>query len=113
MADRVHRSHSSTPKGLFRAHWALHTIGPLPPAIIHPSSARMTPKVDQLHTPRLPGRRAAGGRPCAHERGQALVEFAAVLLPLLLIVVGIVQFGFLFGANVTLTNAAREAARAA
>ena len=46
-------------------------------------------------------------------RGQAMVEFAAVLLPMLLIVVGIIQFGLLFGANVTLTNAAREAARAA
>lgn len=34
-----------------------------------------------------------------------------VLLPILLIVVGIIQFGLLFGANVTLTNAAREAAR--
>jgi len=42
-----------------------------------------------------------------------MVEFAAVLLPLLVIVVGIVQFGLLFGANVSLTNAAREAARAA
>ena len=46
------------------------------------------------------------------ERGQALVEFVAVLLPLLLIVVAIIQFGLLFGANVTLTNAAREGARA-
>lgn len=46
-------------------------------------------------------------------RGQAMVEFAAVLLPLLVIVVGIVQFGLLFGANVSLTNAAREASRAA
>ena len=42
-----------------------------------------------------------------------MVEFAAVLLPLLLIVVGIVQFGLLLGANVSLTNAAREAAREA
>ena len=42
-----------------------------------------------------------------------MVELAFVLLPALLIVVGIVQFGLLFGANVTLTNAAREAARAA
>ena len=41
-----------------------------------------------------------------------MVEFAAVLLPVLLIIVGIIQFGLLFGANVTLTNAAREAARA-
>jgi hypothetical protein len=47
------------------------------------------------------------------ESGQAMVEFAAVLLPLLVIVVGIVQFGLLFGANVSLTNAAREAARQA
>ena len=50
---------------------------------------------------------------CAHDRGQAMVEFAAVLLPLLVIVVGIIQFGLLFGANVSLTNAAREAARQA
>ena len=42
-----------------------------------------------------------------------MVELAFVLLPTLLIVVGIVQFGLLFGANVTLTNATREAARAA
>jgi hypothetical protein len=46
------------------------------------------------------------------ERGQALVEFAVVLLPLLLLVVGIIQFGLLFGAHVTLTNSAREGARA-
>ena len=36
-----------------------------------------------------------------------------VLIPVLLLVVAIIQFGLLFGANVTLTNAAREAARAA
>jgi Flp pilus assembly protein TadG len=46
------------------------------------------------------------------QRGQALVEFAAVLVPVLLIVVAIIQFGLLFGANVTLTNATREGARA-
>jgi len=51
--------------------------------------------------------------PRSRERGQAMVEFAAVLLPILLIVVGIIQFGLILGANVTLTNAAREAARAA
>jgi Flp pilus assembly protein TadG len=45
-------------------------------------------------------------------RGQALVEFVAVLLPLLLLVVGIIQFGLLFAGNVTLTNATREGARA-
>lgn len=51
-------------------------------------------------------------RPDGGRRGQALVEFAAVLLPVLLVVSGLIQFGLLFGANVTLTNAAREAARA-
>jgi Flp pilus assembly protein TadG len=44
--------------------------------------------------------------------GQAMVEFVAVLMPLMLIVVAIIQFGLLFGANVTITNAAREGARA-
>jgi len=48
-----------------------------------------------------------------HRAGQALVEFAAVLLPALLIIVGIIQLGLIFGANVTLTNAARESGRAA
>lgn len=42
-----------------------------------------------------------------------MVELAVTLLPVLLIIVGIVQFGLLFGTNVTLTNAAREAARTA
>ncbi|HET7582717.1 MAG TPA: TadE/TadG family type IV pilus assembly protein [Candidatus Limnocylindria bacterium] len=45
--------------------------------------------------------------------GQALVEFAAVLMPVLLLIVAVIQFGLLFGASVTLTNAAREGARAA
>ena len=40
-----------------------------------------------------------------------MVEFAAVLLPIMLVVVGIIQFGLLFTAEVTLTNAAREGAR--
>ena len=56
--------------------------------------------------------RFAAGRAEAR-RGQAMVEFAMVLLPLLLIVVGIIQLGLLFAAHVTLTNASREAARAA
>jgi len=43
--------------------------------------------------------------------GQSLVEFALVLTPLLLILLGIIQFGFIFNSYVTLTNAARESAR--
>jgi hypothetical protein len=42
-----------------------------------------------------------------------MVEFAMVLLPMLLIVVGIIQLGLLLAGNVTLTNATREATRAA
>ena len=45
------------------------------------------------------------------ESGQALVEFALVLLPLTIILFGIIQFGFLFGGQTGLVNAAREAAR--
>lgn len=41
-----------------------------------------------------------------------MVEFAAVLMPLVLILVGIIQFGFLFGSYVNTSNAAREGARA-
>jgi len=59
---------------------------------------------------RRPGRRRAARGSAV--RGQALVEFVAVLLPVLLLVVGIIQFGLLFATNVTLTNAAREGARA-
>jgi TadE-like protein len=66
---------------------------------------------NQLRRSLAEGRSANGPR--RGMDGQALVEFAAVLLPVLLIVVGVIQFGLLFGANVTLTNAVREAARAA
>jgi Flp pilus assembly protein TadG len=76
-----------------------------------------------MHLPERPFRRpgpASSGlrgrlrasRRRGEARGQALVEFVAVLVPLLLLVVGIIQFGLLFAANVTLTNAAREGTRA-
>jgi Flp pilus assembly protein TadG len=64
--------------------------------------------------PRPPRRRAFWRlRRRVSARGQALVEFAAVLMPVLLLIVAVIQFGLLFGASVTLTNAAREGARAA
>jgi len=44
-------------------------------------------------------------------RGQSLVEFALVMIPLFVILLGIIQFGFIFNAYVTITNAAREGAR--
>ncbi len=46
-------------------------------------------------------------------KGQSLVEFALVLTPLFLIMLGIIQFGFIFNAYITITNATREAAREA
>jgi Flp pilus assembly protein TadG len=47
----------------------------------------------------------------ARARGQSLVEFALVLVPLLVLVLGIIQFGLIFNSYVTVTNAAREGAR--
>jgi Flp pilus assembly protein TadG len=44
-------------------------------------------------------------------RGQSLVEFSLVLVPLMLLLLGIIQFGFIFNSYVTLANASREAAR--
>lgn len=49
----------------------------------------------------------------AREVGAAAVEFAIILPVLLLIVAGIIDFGRAFFTQVTLTNAAREGARAA
>ncbi len=44
-------------------------------------------------------------------RGQSLVEFALVLVPLMLLILGVIQFGLIFNTYVTMTNAAREGAR--
>lgn len=44
-------------------------------------------------------------------RGQSLAEFALILTPLLLLLLGIIQFGFIFNTSVTITNAVREGAR--
>jgi len=45
------------------------------------------------------------------EAGQSLVEFSLVLMPLFFVLLGIIQFGFIFNSFVTMTNAAREGAR--
>jgi Flp pilus assembly protein TadG len=61
-----------------------------------------------------PMRIAALRRPTAthgRARGQSLVEFALVLMPLFLLILGVVQFGLIFNSYVTVTNAAREGAR--
>ena len=48
-----------------------------------------------------------------NEKGQSLVEFALLLPVLLLILMGIIQFGIIFNGQVTVTSAAREGARLA
>lgn len=45
------------------------------------------------------------------ERGAAAVEAAFILPVLLLLVIGIMEFGFLFNQQIQATNAAREGAR--
>lgn len=47
------------------------------------------------------------------EKGQSLVEFALVLPLLILLLFGIIDFGRIFHAYLTLDHAGREAARAA
>ena len=44
-------------------------------------------------------------------RGQALVEFAIILPLLLLLIFGVIEFGRIFGAELTVNNSAREGAR--
>ena len=61
-------------------------------------------------TPRLAPATAAG-RGVGRARGQSLVEFALVLVPLMLLILGVIQFGLIFNSYVTMTNAAREGAR--
>jgi Flp pilus assembly protein TadG len=50
-------------------------------------------------------------RPAERELGQAVTEFALVTPVLFLLLFGVIQFGFLLGGQIGLTNAAREAAR--
>lgn len=59
----------------------------------------------------LRSQRPAWRRPADKETGQSLVEFSLVLMPLFLILLGIIQFGFIFNTYVTMTNASRDAAR--
>jgi hypothetical protein len=47
-----------------------------------------------------------------NQRGASAVEFAIVLFPLVLLVFGIIDFGFLLYDKAMLTNASREGARA-
>ena len=59
--------------------------------------------------PRL--RQSARPQSALSPRGQSLVEFALVMMPLFVILLAIVQFGLIFNSFVTITNASREGAR--
>ena len=45
------------------------------------------------------------------EKGQGLVEFALVLPLFIIFLLGIIEFGWMFNAQITTTSAAREGAR--
>lgn len=45
------------------------------------------------------------------EKGQAMVEFALILIPMLILIGGIIDFGWIFYHKVIVNNAAREGAR--
>jgi|LGVF01.2.fsa_nt_gb Flp pilus assembly protein TadG len=45
------------------------------------------------------------------EKGQSLVEFALLIPLLILILMAIIEFGFMFNAYITISNASREGAR--
>ncbi len=73
--------------------------------------ATRRPRQASRHAVQVVGRRRLGAGP-DRSAGQSLVEFSLIVTPLMLLLLGIVQFGFIFNTYVTLTNAAREAARA-
>ena len=63
-------------------------------------------------TPRIrPARTALASPMPPRQGGQALVEFALILAPFLLIIFGIIQMGLLFSTQLGLSTAARDSAR--
>ena len=76
---------------------------------VHPTTRRVEP----CRAASEPGRPEPGRetREPGRAAGQSLVEFSLVLMPLFLVLLGIMQFGFIFNTYVTMTNAAREATR--
>ena len=102
----------TTPNDLYRYHPALPSIDHGCPPQFRTELVLITLMILYLLTRNRPIPAAPANAACPRERGQAMVEFAAVLLPLILVLVGIIQFGFLFAAYVGVSNSAREAARA-
>lgn len=64
-------------------------------------------------TPTAVRARSLASRLVRSERGAELIEFALVFPTLLIVMLGIIDFGFLFQRYEVVTNAAREGARVA
>src|SRR5438046_7111486 len=71
----------------------------------------MRPRARRHDPSGRPGRFVSACGQGTVEGGQSLVEFSLVLMPLFFILLGIIQFGFIFNSYVTLSNAVREGAR--
>ena len=84
-------------------------LGGAPDRGIHHAAHEERPDLMRIATVHRPS--TDHDRAPAPARGQSLVEFALVLLPLFLLILGVVQFGLIFNSYVTMTNAAREGAR--
>ena len=82
-----------------------HTGRQAPDARLQPTT-NVSPEVSALVRALIRVRNRRHG-----EAGQSLVEFSLIILPLFVIVLGIIQFGLIFNTYVTMTNAARDAAR--
>jgi hypothetical protein len=65
----------------------------------------------ELPSPSAAHRPALSAPPA--ERGQSLAEFALILTPLMMVLLGIIQMGLVLSSYVTISNAAREGARTA
>jgi hypothetical protein len=88
-------------------HWHRYVLAGTSLPTAHRPTERPTPEAH----PARDAKPADGPAGRSAERGQSLVEFALVLMPLFMILLGIIQFGFIFNTYVTMTNSAREGAR--
>jgi len=86
---------------------------------VEPCGPQEDAAAERRRAPNRPGDRppasrlaaCRGARRGADERGQALVEFALVLPVLLIVIIGILQFGVVYNHYIQLTNAADAGAR--
>src|SRR5687767_8057463 len=97
--------------GLPSGRWGHGTRRGAPRHSRHQAGRRRSTRVLRRAAPRATSGSPARARRQDDASGQSLVEFSLVLLPLMLVLLGIIQFGLIFNSYVTMTNAAREGAR--